>query len=94
MFSDPVQILGLVAGALTTGALLPQVIKSWKTKSAGDVSYGMYILYILAFILWISYGVLKSDIPIIATNILSITQSVIMLVFKWKFKDNDTDKKG
>ncbi|MDX2002168.1 MAG: SemiSWEET transporter [Chitinophagales bacterium] len=82
-----VQVLGLVAGGFTAIAMVPQVVKCYRTRKAGDVSYGMYIVYLIGFTLWIIYGAMKSDVPIIATNVISIILSCIMLFFKFRFKE-------
>ena len=58
-----IQILGLVAGTITSITFLPQVIHIWKTKSAKDLSLLMLLLLILGVILWLTYGliVMMSD---------------------------------
>jgi MtN3 and saliva related transmembrane protein len=49
--------LGLAAGALTTISFLPQVIKTWKSKSAKDLSFGMFGIFSLGVLLWLIYGI-------------------------------------
>src|SRR5688572_13677456 len=56
IFMNAIQILGLVAGALTTAAFLPQVIKTWKSRSAKDLSLGMFSLFCLGVAMWLVYG--------------------------------------
>jgi uncharacterized protein with PQ loop repeat len=53
---DTIKILGLVAGALTTAAFLPQVLKTWKSRSAKDLSLGMFSLFCLGVAMWLAYG--------------------------------------
>lgn len=88
---DTTQIIGLTAGVLTAGSMLPQVVKSWKEKKAEDVSLIMLIVLIAGIALWILYGIKKNDLPIIATNAFSMLVNVTMIVLRIKFKDN---KKG
>jgi len=80
-------IIGLTAGFCTTFAFLPQAIKTWKTKSAKDLSLGMYSVFCTGIILWLTYGILIRDIPIIITNIVSMILASSILYFKLSFKD-------
>lgn len=82
-----VQILGLVAGSLTTAAFLPQVIKTWKTKSAKDLSLGMFSLFCLGVALWLVYGFIVRDIPVIAANLVTLMLASTLLVFKMRFRN-------
>lgn len=83
-----IKILGLVAGACTSLAILPQVITTYKTKKASNVSIFMFIVMLTGNVLWVVYGVAKSDVAIIVTNIVSVVFNIIMLVFKVKYKEN------
>lgn len=81
-------MLGLIAGVCTSASLIPQLVKTLKTKKAQDVSLFMFIVLLLGNGLWIYYGAHKSDIAIIATNIFSLLLNIVMLFLKYKFKDN------
>ena len=83
---DAVTVIGLVAALFTTISLLPQLIKVYKTKSTKDISTGMFALFGGGVLLWFIYGLLTRDLPIIIANSLAFVQSVIILVFKLKFK--------
>ena len=82
--------LGLVAGILTTIAYLPQLIKTWKSKSADDLSWTMLIVLCTGIILWLVYGFYIQDIPIIAANIVTFIFASIILVLK----SNTSQKTG
>ncbi len=82
-----IMILGLVAAGLTTVAFIPQVHKTWKTKSAKDLSLGMYLIFTSGVILWLIYGILKDDIPIIAANVVTLSLTLVLLYFKIFYKD-------
>ncbi len=84
---NPIQMLGLSAGALTTLAFLPQVIKTWKSRSAKDLSLGMFLLFCLGVAMWLAYGILVNDIPVIAANLLTLLLASTLLFFKLTFKD-------
>jgi MtN3 and saliva related transmembrane protein len=82
-----ITILGLLAGALTTTAFIPQVLKTWKTKSAKDLSLGMYIIFCMGVLLWLIYGIVISDIPVIVTNVVTLVLALTLLYFKLFYKD-------
>lgn len=82
-----IDVLGLVAGVLTTVAVVPQIIKAKKTKEVEDVSPGMYFVLISGLALWVIYGVIKDDIAIIATNCLAFGLNIIMLVLIFRYRN-------
>lgn len=82
-----IQYIGLLAGALTTTAFLPQVLKTWKTRSAKDLSLGMFSLFCLGVLLWLVYGIFTNDIPVIAANMLTLMLASTLLFFKLRFKE-------
>jgi MtN3 and saliva related transmembrane protein len=81
-----ITIIGLTAAAFTTIALLPQLIKVWKTKSTKDISTGMFSLYCGGVFLWFVYGVYLNDIPIMIANSLAFIQALVILMLKTKYK--------
>lgn len=84
---NPIQLLGLAAGMLTTIAFLPQVVKTWKSRSAKDLSLGMFLLFCLGVAMWLAYGILVQDIPVIAANMLTLMLASTLLFFKLRFKE-------
>jgi len=83
---DAVTILGLLAAALTTVAFLPQVIKNWKTRSAGDLSFGTFGLFTAGLVLWLIYGLMINNIPIIASNVVTLALNLVNLVQMVKYR--------
>ncbi|MDB5120285.1 MAG: hypothetical protein JWN56_1503 [Sphingobacteriales bacterium] len=79
------EIIGIVAGVLTSTSMLPQVYKTIKEKNAENISPFMIIILMIGTGTWIYYGVLRDDIPIIATNAFSTLVSCVMLICKVKF---------
>ncbi|MBP2282473.1 MtN3 and saliva related transmembrane protein [Flavobacterium sp. CG_23.5] len=77
-----IQILGLAAAAFTTGANFPQTYKIIKTKSTKDISKVTYGMLFLGGIMWLIYGILKSDVPIIIANGISSTICGIIFMLK------------
>ncbi|MEN9497368.1 MAG: hypothetical protein RL750_267 [Bacteroidota bacterium] len=80
-----VDILGYVAGLLTAFTFLPQVIKTWKTKSAKDVALAMFVIAFTNQILWLAFGILRDDPVIIITNALMLCMTGIMISLKLKY---------
>ena len=85
---DPIEYLGFVAGALTTIALVPQVIRLWKLKRAGEISLLFNLLYLFGGFFWLSYGIFLGKPSIIATNTLATLLVVIMLIAKLKYRES------
>ena len=77
-----IEILGYAAGAVTAFTFLPQVIKTWKEKSAKNVSLLMFIIAFVNEVMWIAYGVLSNNWVIISTNIVMITMCSLMIFLK------------
>ncbi|NJK37471.1 MAG: SemiSWEET transporter [Oscillatoriales cyanobacterium RM1_1_9] len=77
--------IGLLAGTLTTLAFIPQVIKTWKSKSAEDVSLEMFVIFCLGVFLWLIYGFLLQDIPIMIANLVTLILASTILGFKLKY---------
>lgn len=84
---EPVTLIGLAAGFCTTIAFLPQVIKTWKSRSAKDLSLGMYTIFCTGVALWLAYGLLISDLPIILTNMATLILALSILFFKLTFRE-------
>jgi MtN3 and saliva related transmembrane protein len=83
---DGINILGLVAGMFTTIAFLPQVIKTWQTKSAKDFSLGMLITFNIGVFLWLIYGLYLQALPIILANLVTLIFNGIILSLKIRYK--------
>jgi len=80
------EILGLVAGIFTTSAVVPQIWKAWKTKEVDDVSPGMFFVLLSGLALWLVYGIIQKDIPIIATNGTALLLNIFMLFLIFRYK--------
>lgn len=83
---DAITTIGLIAALFTTVSLFPQLIKVYKTKSAKDISTGMFTLFCGGVFLWVIYGILLNDFPIMIANSLAFVQAVVILIFKAKYK--------
>ena len=81
---DKTLIIGLVAASLTTFAFLPQSIRAIKTKHTKDISLPMLIMLEIGVVIWIIYGSMISDIPLLAANTISFIFVSITLALKIK----------
>jgi MtN3 and saliva related transmembrane protein len=79
-------ILGIAAATLTAAAGLPQIIKSWKTKSTKDLSLAMIIQLLIGFTLWTIYGIAKKDVAILYAQAVAYIFYISLLVLKIKYK--------
>ncbi len=77
--------IGFIAAILTTVSFVPQVLKVWRTRSAKDISLGMYSLFTLGIAAWLVYGVLIDSWPVILANLITLMLAGSVLVMKLKF---------
>jgi len=80
-----IDTLGMIAGTISAITFLPQVIKTWKSKSAKDISVLMFSFATISVILWLIYGILINNWPVIYTNSCVLILSLIMVYFKLRF---------
>lgn len=78
-------IVGLIAATLTTIGFLPQAIKSIRTRKTEDISLLMYIIFIIGLLLWLIYGVINRNLPIIISNSVTFIFSAVILSMKIKY---------
>ena len=78
--------LGLAAAVISTFTYLPQLIKTWRTRSTGDISLGMFLFACTSTILWLGYGILLGDLPLIAANGITLFFSATILYFKLRYR--------
>lgn len=83
---DIVTIIGFVAATCTVVSFAPQAIKSIKTKHTKDLSLGMCSMLVIGMFLWLVYGILVKNLPIIIANGISLLFAFTVLVLKIKYK--------
>ena len=81
---DYIEIIGLTAAAMGGFSLFPQLLKVLRTKSTKDISREMFLLLASSIFLWLIYGILLSNLPIIIANFFGLIQAIIILLFKIK----------
>jgi MtN3 and saliva related transmembrane protein len=80
-----IEIIGLGAGVCTSAASIPQIVTTIQKQKAGQVSPLMFAVLLTGNALWVCYGFAKSDVPIVATNIISVLLDIVMLVLRFKY---------
>jgi MtN3 and saliva related transmembrane protein len=79
---DWTTLIGLVAATCTTCSFLPQVVKILRSKRTKDVSLLMYAILTTGLFLWLIYGFILKDLPLILANAVSFTLSMCVLILK------------
>ena len=82
---DKATLLGVLAGFLTTAAFIPQVWKTWKSKSAADLSLVMFFVFSLGVLCWLVYGIMIAQAPVIFWNAITLVLALAILIMKLKF---------
>ena len=80
-------ILGLVAGGITSMAMLPQLLKVLKEKNVEDLSLMMIIVLVVGLSLWVWYGVLKDELPIILSNAFAVLVNLALLTAYFRYRE-------
>jgi MtN3 and saliva related transmembrane protein len=81
-------ILGLVAGTLTSLAAIPQVVKTLRTRHTRDISVWQPLLLSIGVALWIVYGILINNMPLILTNIIPLVCNALLVGLNLYYRDN------
>ena len=78
--------IGLAAAVLTTAAFAPQAIQAWRSRSTKDVSLAMFTMMVTGNALWLTYGILIEDTPLIIANAVTLMLAGAILVAKIRFR--------
>ncbi|MEP6803309.1 MAG: SemiSWEET transporter [Flavobacterium sp.] len=76
-----IDVVGLFAGTCVTISVVPQILKVWKTKKVKQISLKTFGILTFGLLIWIIYGIIKNDLPIIITNSVSFCLNLIMVYF-------------
>lgn len=75
-------LIGSVAAICTTLAFVPQVVQSYKTRDLSGISLPMYSIFTTGVVLWLIYGILNGDWPIIIANSITALLAGFVLILK------------
>ena len=86
MAMDFVTLIGFFAATLTTVAFVPQVVRAWRSRSTRDISLPMFLVLALGIVLWLIYGAILGDLPLIFANLVTLVLVLMILVCKLRYK--------
>ncbi len=78
-------LLGLVASVFTTSSFIPQVWRTWKTRDVSGISLPTYLIITIGLALWLVYGILRGDLPLIVANAVMVVLTGAITVMKLMF---------
>lgn len=81
--------LGLVAGTLTSIAAIPQLVKTLRTRHARDISVWQPLLLAIGIALWLAYGMLIRDLPLVLANIVPLICNIMLTILKLRYRNDD-----
>jgi MtN3 and saliva related transmembrane protein len=81
-----IELVGYFGSFLTSITFIPQVYKSWQSKSVGDLSIWMILIVITSTLVWLVYGFAIESGPVIAANLVVFVLSLVLFYFKLTFK--------
>lgn len=82
-----IEMIGYLAGGMIAISLLPQIVKSWKTKSTNDLSLSWGLISVAGQILWLIYGLGISSQSLAVMSSVTLTMAVIMLIMKITYEN-------
>ena len=77
--------LGILAGTMTTISFIPQVLRIVQTRSAHDISWGMFTVFAIGTALWLTWGIAQGALPVIIANFVTLVLSIVIMVLKWRY---------
>lgn len=86
---DAADLVGYVAATLTTAAWVPQLVRTWRTKSADDLSLGMLAAFTLGVLLWLVFGIARDSRPVIAANAVTLVLSLVLVALRVAYRRRD-----
>ena len=88
---NPIPYVGFFAGMLTSGAAIPQVYQTYRTKHARDLSIWQLILLNCGMLLWLIYGLSLGDLPLIIANVFSMVCYTVLIAMKLRYAKREAD---
>ena len=78
-------ILGLIAACFTTSSFAPQVWRTWRTRDVSGISLATYVVITIGLALWLLYGVLRGDVPLVVANSVMVVLTAAIAAMKIAF---------
>ena len=81
-----IETIGYVAATLTTGSFVPQAWHTYRTRDASGISLGMYSVFVLGSVMWLSYGLMIAAWPVVIANAVTLGLALAILWMKLRFR--------
>ncbi len=79
------EIVGHIAGFLTTVAFVPQLLRVYRTRQTRDISLGMFVLFTIGVSMWLGYGIAIGSWPVTLANGVTLLLALVILIFKLRY---------
>ena len=83
--SNTAQVVGLIAGTITTASFVPQLVRVYRLKSAKDLSWPYLFMFTVGISFWLAYGLMTNDLPVILANSVTLVLIIAIMLLKWKY---------
>ena len=83
---NALDLLGLVATCFTTSSFVPQIWRTWKTRDVSGISLPTYVIITIGLALWLVYGWLRGDMPLMVANAVMVVLTGAITVMKLRFE--------
>jgi MtN3 and saliva related transmembrane protein len=81
------EFVGHIAGFFTTVAFIPQVLRVFRTRSSGDLSWAWLLVFVTGLGLWLTYGLILRNWPIILSNLVTLSLCFLLIAMKLRYKN-------
>ncbi|MGZ4788227.1 MAG: SemiSWEET family sugar transporter [Terriglobales bacterium] len=78
-------VIGYLAGSCTTLSFVPQVLRAWRTRHANDIAWGWLIIFQVGLGLWLAYGMILRNWPMILANSITMALCTMLMLMKHRF---------
>ena len=85
------QWFGTAAAVLSTAAFIPQVVKTWQTRKAEDVSYALLVAFCSGCLCWVVYGFLIQAYAVFVANLITLSLNLVILGLKFSFERSSSE---
>jgi MtN3 and saliva related transmembrane protein len=86
---NAITVTGIIAGTFTSLSMLPQLVKIIREKKAENISLSAFLVLLTGLALWVVYGFLKTDWPLIITNVVALLINLTMILLSVRYKNKN-----
>lgn len=79
------QTLGYLGSVISILTLIPQVVKTWRTRSVKDISGAMLGIQAVNVMVWLLYGYLLGNLPLVVVNVFMFTNTALLILLKVRY---------